>query len=64
MYIHSLHWGIKLPRLKNSPPLFLANPPLLKSANCLSPPFLGNHPSILVFREPPPHESRIFLDPH
>ena len=28
--------------------------PLPKSANCPSPPFLGNFPEILFFYEPPP----------
>ena len=35
-------------------PFFLDKPLPLKSANCPSPPFLGNPPSILVFRDPPP----------
>ena len=38
----------------------VAKPPF-KSANCPSPPFLGNLPSILVFHDPPPPpKSQIF----
>ena len=48
---HSVHWGINAPS-KTPPSPFLPSPPL-KSANCQSPPFLGNPPHILVFREPP-----------
>ena len=55
---HSVHWGINSSPQKHYP-LFLAKPPLLKSANRPSPPFLGNPPYILVFHEPPP-KNQIF----
>ena len=50
------------PPLKNTTFLFLAKDPL-KLADCLSPPFLGNPPSILVFRDPPPLKVRSFSEP-
>ena len=49
----SVHWSMTSPPQKHQPHLFLAKSPL-KSANCPSPPFLGNPPYILVSREPPP----------
>ena len=51
-YRHSVHWVSTPPQKHHH--LFLAKPPSppLKSENCPSPPFLGNTPSILVFREP------------
>ena len=54
--LHSAHWSINPPQRHH--PLFLAKLHL-KSANCPSPtpplpPFLGNPPYILNFREPPP----------
>ena len=48
------------PSLSKTPlPLSCQAPPLIKLANCPSPPLLGNPPSILVFREPPPPKSWI-----
>ena len=44
---------ISKPSIVYTTPLFLAKAPL-KLVNCPSPLFLGNLPSILVFREPPP----------
>ena len=58
--MHSVHWGVN--PLKNTTHLFLVKP-LLKLANCPSPPFLGNPPSILVFHEPPPLKVRFFIEP-
>ena len=52
-----LHSVLK-PRLENITPIFLAKLPL-KSTNCLSLDFLGNPPSILVFRDPLP-KTQIF----
>ena len=47
---HSVYWGID----PAPTPLFLAKPPPpLKSAKCASPPFLGNHTYLLVFRKIP-----------
>ena len=57
-YIYHVHWGITTHPPKNTTPLFLAKFPL-KSANCPSPPFLGNPSYILVLHEPSP-KSRIF----
>ena len=54
---HSVHCGINPPS-KTPPPLFLAKP-LLKSANCPSPPYLGNPPSILVFVSPSPPQKKV-----
>ena len=43
--LRSVHWCI-------NPSLFLVKPPL-KLANCPSPPFLGNPPLYIGFRDPP-----------
>ena len=43
---HRVHWGI-------NHPTSLSCQALLKSTNCLSPPFLGNPPYILVYCDPP-----------
>ena len=48
---HSVNWGIN-PPLKNTTLIFFAKPPF-KSANCLSPPFLGNPPIYWFSFEPP-----------
>ena len=56
LYQHSIYWGIK-PPLKSTILLFLAKPsppPLTLQTVQAPPPFLGNPPSILDFREPPP----------
>ena len=45
---HSVHRGINPPPLKNTTTIFLAKPSL-KSANCPSPPFLGNLPLFMGF---------------
>ena len=45
---------IGLPPLENTPPLILAKPPPLNLQTVQAPPFLGNPPYILVFREPLP----------
>ena len=52
--------GVSTP-LKNTPAPLSCQAPL-KSANCPSPPFLGNPPYILVFREPP-IKLRFFREP-
>ena len=54
---HSVHWGTNPPS-KTPPPSLLSSPPLNRQTVPAPPPFLGNPPSILVFREPPP-ESRM-----
>ena len=58
---HSAHWGITSPPITNTTPSFLPTPPhpLLKSANCLSPPFLGNPFLFIGFSWTLP-KSRIF----
>ena len=55
-----MRWGINAP-FKNTTPSFLQSAPL-KSANCPSPPFLGNPPTILVFREPLPLKVGFFSE--
>ena len=51
--------GVSNPPQKHRPPLSCQAP--LKSANCPSPPFLGNPPPyILVFIKPPPSKTQIF----
>ena len=45
------------PLFKNTTPLFLVKPPL-KLASCPSPSFLGNPPSVLIYRPPPPLKVR------
>ena len=52
--------GVSPPPQKHPPPLSCQAP--LKSANCPSPPFLGNPPYILAFREPPT-KLRFFHEP-
>ena len=58
---HSVHWGIN-PRSKTPHPLSCLAPPLLplKSANCPSPPFLGNPPPLYRFYVNSPPKSWIF----
>ena len=50
LILHSVQWGINPPppQKKTPPPAFLPSPPL-KSANCPSPPFLGNSPLYIGF---------------
>ena len=51
-YIVCIGLSVPLPS-KTPPSSFLPSPPSSpKSDNCPSPPFLGNRPSILVFRDP------------
>ena len=46
--LHSVHWGITPP-----PPPKTPHPPPLNQQTVQAPPFLGNPPSLLVFRETP-----------
>ena len=57
---HSVHWGIN-PPLKNTLPPLSCQPPLLKLANCSSPPFLGNHPLYIGFSWTPPLPSKSWI---
>ena len=58
-FSHSVHWGTNLPSQKHQLPLCLQALPL-KSANCPSPPFLGNPPSVYwIFVTPLPPKNRI-----
>ena len=60
---HSVHWGINTP-LKKTTPSFLPSPPLLYRQTVQAPPpFLGNLPSILVFREPLSLKVRFLSEP-
>ena len=43
--------------------IFLAKPPPPLNLQTVQPPFLGNPPSILVFREPTPLKFRFFCEP-
>ena len=54
--------GVSNPPQKHHTLLFSPSPPL-KSANCPSPPFSGNSPYILVFRELPPLKIGFFSEP-
>ena len=54
---HSVHWGIKPPQKHH--PLLSCQAPSLKTANCPSPPFLGNSPFYIGFLWSPP-KSQIF----
>ena len=54
------HWGIN-PPLKNTIPLFLANPPL--NQQTVQAPFLGNLPLYIGFSRSPPLKVRSFSDP-
>ena len=58
-----MYIGVSTPSLKNTIPLFLAKPPPLKSANGRSPPFLGNPPLYIGFRETPPVKLGFFHEP-
>ena len=61
-----MYIGVSTPSLKNPIPLFLAKPPPpapLKSANGRSPPFLGNPPLYIGFRETPPVKLGFFHEP-
>ena len=58
---HSVHWGINSPPLKL--PLFLAKPLPLKSANCPTPPFLGNPSLCIGFSCHPPLKSDFSVNP-
>ena len=46
---HSAHWGINPPLKNTAPPLFLAKPAPLKSANCPSPSLFRKSPPIYWF---------------
>ena len=62
-----MYIGVSTPSLKKTIPLFLAKPPPppppLKSANGRSPPFLGNPPLYIGFRETPPVKLGFFHEP-
>ena len=64
-----MYIGVSTPSLKNPLPPFLAKPPPrppprpLKSANGRSPPFLGNPPLYIGFRETPPVKLGFFHEP-
>ena len=63
---HNVHWGINPLPQKHHPPLSCqapTPPPPLKSANGRSPPFLGNPPLYIGFRETPPVKLGFFHEP-
>ena len=58
--IYSVHWGVNPPPHSKTPPPLSCQAPL-KSANCPSPPFLGNLPLSIGFSWTlPPPKSWIF----
>ena len=57
--IHSVRWGVTATPPKNTTPFFAK--PLLKSANCPSPSFLGNPPLYIDFSRTNPPKTWIFL---
>ena len=57
---HSVHWGINPPQ--KHPPSFLPSP-LLKSANCPSPPLFRQVPRLYWFFVTPPLKVKFFSEP-